>query len=94
MGVASATASAMIGERMGMPGFREISAVCTHPEWVGRGLARRLLAFLTNDLLERGDTPFLHVSPAHERAWRLYERCGYRIRAALPFCALTRPAGP
>jgi predicted GNAT family acetyltransferase len=80
----------MIGERMGMPGYREISAVCTHPDFTGRGLARRLLAFLTGDLAARGDTPFLHVSPGNQRAERLYEQNGFRIRTAIAFGSLRR----
>jgi ribosomal protein S18 acetylase RimI-like enzyme len=82
--------AAMAGERMGMPDFREISAVCTHPDFVGRGLARRLLAFLGNDILARGSTPFLHVSPANTRAVRLYEQNGYRTRLLVPFWSLRR----
>ncbi len=82
--------AAMIGERMGMPGWREISAVCTHPDFTGRGLARRLLAFLGGDIAARGDTPFLHVSPGNERAVRLYEQNGFRVRMAIAFAALRR----
>ncbi|NUO51014.1 MAG: GNAT family N-acetyltransferase [Polyangiaceae bacterium] len=82
--------SAMVGERMGFVGHREISAVCTHPEAVGRGLARQLLALLTNDLIERGEVPFLHVSPDNTRALALYEQNGYRRRKPLPFFALRR----
>jgi GNAT superfamily N-acetyltransferase len=81
---------AMIGERMAMPGLREISAVCTHPACVGRGLARRLLAHASNAMLERGETPFLHVSPTNERAVQLYEQNGYRRRIDVPFYAVTR----
>ena len=81
---------AMIGERMAMPGLREISAVCTHPERTGRGLARRLLAFASNDLLARGETPFLHVSPANTRAVQLYEQNRYRHRIDVPFWSLRR----
>lgn len=77
--------AAMIGERMGMPGAREISAVCTHPDFVGRGLARRLLVFLGNELLSRGELPFLHVSPSNTRALQLYEVNGWRVRKQLPF---------
>ena len=80
--------AAMIGERMGMPGFREISAVCTHPDFTGRGLARRLLAFLGNDLLAAGQLPFLHVSPKNARAVSLYEQNGWRTRVELPFWSL------
>jgi ribosomal protein S18 acetylase RimI-like enzyme len=82
---------AMIGERMGMPGYREISAVCTHPDFTGRGLARRLLRFLTSDLVAHGNTPFLHVSPDNQRAIRLYQQNGYHARAHIAFASLRRP---
>jgi ribosomal protein S18 acetylase RimI-like enzyme len=81
---------AMIGERMAVPGLREISAVCTHPACVGRGLARRLLAYASNEVVARGETPFLHVSPANERALRLYEQNGYRGRIDVPFWSVQR----
>ncbi len=84
------TLAAMVGERMAMPGFREVSAVCTAPEHVGRGLARRLLTGLSADLRERGEVPFLHVSPANTRAVQLYEQNGYRTRALVPFWSLRR----
>ncbi len=34
--------AAMAGERMRFPGFTEVSGVCTHPDFRGRGLARSL----------------------------------------------------
>jgi len=83
---------AMIGERLGMPGWREMSAICTHPDATGRGLARKLTTMLTNDTLRRGDTPFLHVSPSNTRAAELYLRMGYRLRRTLPFAVLRRAA--
>lgn len=82
--------AAMIGERLGTDASQEISAVCTHPSFTGRGYARRLLAMLGNDNLQRGRTPFLHVSQQNERAGRLYEHVGYRRRAQLPFWSLRR----
>lgn len=81
---------AMAGERMGMPGYREISAVCTHPDHVGRGLARRVLAFLATDIAAGGATPFLQVSPSNARAIHLYEQNGFRTRTELPFAAIRR----
>lgn len=81
---------AMAGERMGFPGHRELSAICTHPDFVGRGLARRLLNHLGADLAARGVTPFLHVAPSNTRAIRLYEQNGYRVRRTVAFAALTR----
>ena len=82
--------AAIIGERLGAPGWREMSAICTHPQCLGRGYARRMTAFLTNDTLQRGDTPFLHVSPANTRALGLYQAMGYRRRGHIPFWSLRR----
>lgn len=82
--------AAMIGERLGTDTHTEMSAICTHPDFTGRGYARRLTAFLTNDTLERGRTPFLHVSYENVHAKSLYERIGYRLRRDIPFWALTR----
>ena len=82
--------AAMAGERMGMDGWQEISAICTHPDFHGRGYARRLLAWLSNDNLARGRTPFLHVSHDNEGAKRLYETGGYRYRPDISFWSLRR----
>lgn len=83
--------AAIIGERLGTDRHVEMSAICTHPDYLGRGLASRLTAFLTNDTLAGGATPFLHVSPANTRAKALYEHLGYRLRAEVPFFGLRRP---
>lgn len=82
--------AAMIGERLGTDTQQEISAVCTHPDFAGRGYARRLLAMLGNDVLERGLQPFLHVSHENLRAKQLYEQAGYRLRRDIGFWSLRR----
>jgi ribosomal protein S18 acetylase RimI-like enzyme len=82
--------AAMIGERLGTETHTEMSAICTHPDFEGLGYASRLTAFLTNDTLERSQTPFLHVSLANLRAKALYERLGYRLRRRIPFWSLRR----
>lgn len=82
--------AAMIGERLGTDSHQEISAVCTDPDFNGRGYARRLLAMLSNDNLERNRQPFLHVSHENSRALLLYEQMGYRIRRDIPFYSLRR----
>ncbi|MGA9343131.1 MAG: GNAT family N-acetyltransferase [Rhodanobacteraceae bacterium] len=84
---------AMAGERMGFGEYRELSAICTHPDHTGRGFAQRLTAMLNNDVLDRGRRPFLHVSHKNTRAIALYERLGYRFRADIPLVAATRLAG-
>ena len=47
-------------------------------------------AMLGNDNLERGLTPFLHVSHANERAKSLYARNGFRLRRDIGFHSLQR----
>jgi len=82
--------AAMAGERMGMDGYTELSAICTHPDFLGRGHARRLLAFLANDNHARGRVPFLHVSHENPRAVALYLRNGFELRRDIPFWSLRR----
>ena len=82
--------AAIIGERLGTDNAREMSAICTHPEFLGRGYARRMTALLTNDTLARGLRPFLHVSYENTRAKTLYEQMGYRLRRDIPFWSLRR----
>lgn len=69
---------AMAGERMYAGRYREISGVCTHPDFQGRGLARRLMAKLTRRQMMREEIPFLHVMRSNSRAHQLYERMGFR----------------
>jgi ribosomal protein S18 acetylase RimI-like enzyme len=69
---------AMAGERMAAPGLREISGVCTHPGYQGRGYARRLMLKLIRRQLLRNETPFLHVMRENEAAHNLYVRMGFR----------------
>jgi ribosomal protein S18 acetylase RimI-like enzyme len=82
--------AAMIGERLGTDACQEMSAICTHPDFNGHGYARRLTALLTNDVLARGRTPFLHVSHANSRAKQLYEQLGYSHRRDIGFWSLRR----
>jgi GNAT superfamily N-acetyltransferase len=69
---------AMAGERMHADRLREISAVCTHPQHQGRGLARALMLHLMRRELARGETPFLHVLGRNAVALGLYRRMGFR----------------
>jgi predicted GNAT family acetyltransferase len=68
----------MAGERMHAGTLRELSGVCTHPDFQGRGLARRLMSVLIRRELQRHETPFLHVMRDNIGARRLYERMGFR----------------
>jgi ribosomal protein S18 acetylase RimI-like enzyme len=68
---------AMAGERMHAGRLREISGVCTHPDFQGRGYARRLMVKLVRRQLQRGETPFLHVMRDNTGARELYRRLGF-----------------
>lgn len=68
---------AMAGERLQPPGYTEVSAVCTHPDAVGQGLARGLVAAVVERIQARGETAFLHVRPDNERAIRIYQQLGF-----------------
>lgn len=69
---------AMAGARLCAGGFGEISGVCTHPDFQGRGLARRLAAKLIRRQILRNETPFLRVFRNNAAACRLYQRIGFR----------------
>jgi ribosomal protein S18 acetylase RimI-like enzyme len=76
------------GERLQLDGFTEISAVCSDPEFRGRGYARALVAFLAAQALGAGKTPFLHVTPTNG-AKALYEKVGFRLRRGIRLTVLT-----
>jgi ribosomal protein S18 acetylase RimI-like enzyme len=69
---------AMGGERFYAGSYREISGVCTRPEFQGRGFARRLMNKLIRRQMQRNETPFLHVMRDNTHARDLYKRMGFR----------------
>lgn len=68
---------AMAGGRKCAGGFGEISGVCTHPDFQGRGLARRLVIELVRRQLLRNEFPFLRVLQSNADACRLYRQLGF-----------------
>ena len=82
---------AMAGQRLAPPGFREVSAVCTHPDFRGRGLAAGLTALVAQRILHRGERPFLHHASDNDPARRVYEALGFRFRRQVVFEALGAP---
>jgi ribosomal protein S18 acetylase RimI-like enzyme len=73
---------AMAGERLHLPGFTEVSAVCTHPEYIGRGYGSALMSVVMAGITRRGEAPFLHVRVGNP-AQGLYEKLGFKVRAPL-----------
>jgi predicted GNAT family acetyltransferase len=84
--------AAMAGERMRFPGYTEVSGVCTHPDFRGRGLARRLSAMVAARIEARGERPFLHAWKANHTAISLYETLGFKLRTELNISILKRSA--
>lgn len=73
---------AMAGERMQFAQNVEISAVCVHPDYRGKGYARLLVTTLMQQITERRMMPFLHVVAENTGAITLYESLGFVGRTA------------
>jgi len=84
---------AMAGERLKVPGYTEVSAVCTHPDYLGRGYAAALMTEIMRGIRERGETPFLHARGDNARAIALYERLGFLTRKIGYFAVLRKANG-
>jgi predicted GNAT family acetyltransferase len=82
--------AAMAGERMRFPGFTEVSGVCTHPDFRGQGMARRLSSMVASAIQQRGEQPFLHAWSTNHAAIALYENLGFKLRTAVRVAVLTR----
>src|SRR4029077_16164652 len=74
---------AMAGERLRPLGYTEISAVCTHPDYRGRGYASSLVSALIQKIVERGEIPFLHVRTENIGAIHVYEKLGFKTRRVI-----------
>lgn len=81
---------AMAGERLRLPGFTEVSGVCTHPDHRGHGYAAALMSVVAGRIQGWGETPFLHVYAHNVGAIRLYEALGYRVRRVMNMTVLKR----
>jgi predicted GNAT family acetyltransferase len=85
--------AAMAGQRLAVPGLAEISAVCTHPDFRGRGYAAGLVTAVARAIAERGETPFLTVLTSNIAAIRVYESIGFRLRRRLHLAVAFPPMG-
>jgi predicted GNAT family acetyltransferase len=84
--------AAMAGERMRpAPGFAEVSAVCTWPEFRGQGLAGKLIRRVMAGFVAEGQTPFLHSYAGNAKAIALYETLGFTARREMVVTMLGRP---
>jgi predicted GNAT family acetyltransferase len=75
--------AAMTGQRMHPVPYMEVSAVCTHPDFRGKGYAKALMLHVMKIILDNSCIPFLHVLTSNAGAIQLYESIGFRVRKKL-----------
>ncbi len=83
--------ASMAGQRLGLNDFTEVSAVCTWPEFRGRGFANALVSTVANAVFEQNKTPFLGVREDNVSAIGVYEKVGFTIRRTLHVTVLKKP---
>jgi ribosomal protein S18 acetylase RimI-like enzyme len=79
---------AMAGEQLRLPGFIEVSAVCTHPDVRGRGYAPALMSTVMDHIYAQGKTPILHSFSSNEAAIAVYRRLGFTRRRSFELAVL------
>ncbi|MDC0766602.1 GNAT family N-acetyltransferase [Streptomyces sp. HD] len=85
---------AMAGERLRLPGWTEISAVCADPDRRGLGLATRLVRAVAAGIRDRGETLFLPAAADNVPAIRLYESIGFTLRRRSTIGLVRTPGTP
>jgi ribosomal protein S18 acetylase RimI-like enzyme len=73
----------MAGKRLSPDPYVEVSAVCTHPDFGGKGLSNQVMRRVIADIKQAGKIPFLHVYPENTPAIKLYTKLGFEPRASL-----------
>lgn len=84
--------AAMAGSRINLDGYTEVSGICTHPDFRGRGLASELSLHVANVIRNRGDIPFLHAYADNHGAIALYRKLGFEIRREVNVAVVKRKA--
>ena len=79
---------AMAGQRLHPAPYAEISAVCTHPDYLGRGYASHLLRQQARRIRAAGEIPFLHVRADNTTAIRVYQALGFALRREMSICIM------
>ena len=74
---------AMAGQRLRLPGFIEISAVCVAPEYRWLGMGAELMRHMCARIFEQGQLPFLHTYQSNTNAIQLYSHLGFELRAKM-----------
>ncbi|WP_394888675.1 GNAT family N-acetyltransferase [Mesorhizobium sp. AaZ16] len=83
---------AMAGERLKQDGLTELSGVCVHPEFQGKGLGRLMTLYAAGKIFAKGEQPFLHTYASNSVAIGLYESIGFRLRTPMNVAVIERQA--
>lgn len=74
---------AMAGHRFQSGPYIEISAVCTHPDYLSNGYAKVLINSQIRKLCNAGNIPYLHVRADNHRAYGIYRKMGFVTRTEM-----------
>ncbi|SDP21218.1 FR47-like protein [Mucilaginibacter sp. OK268] len=77
--------AAMAGYRTQPSPYIEISAVCTHPDHLGKGYAGTLINYHIRQIVAASGIPYLHSRIDNANAIRLYQKLGFSIRKEMTF---------
>jgi predicted GNAT family acetyltransferase len=83
---------AMAGERLKQDGLTELSGVCVHPDFQGKGLGRLMTLYAAGKIFAKGEQPFLHTYASNSVAIGLYESIGFRLRTPMNVAVIERQA--
>ncbi len=75
--------AAMAGQRLRLADRAEVSGVCTHPDFRGRGLAGLLTRHSASAIVTEGRVPILHTWSDNTAALDVYRRIGFVERAQI-----------
>jgi predicted GNAT family acetyltransferase len=77
--------AASTGERMQMNDFIEVSTAIAHPDYLGKGSAKQLVAHTANAIIAQNKSAFLHAYEKNVAAINLYEKLGFKTRRKISF---------
>jgi hypothetical protein len=80
----------MAGQRFHANQYVEISAVCTHPDFHGKGYAGQIIQSQIRKIKASSEVPFLHVRNDNIQAIHLYKSLGFEVRKPMNIYAIQK----
>ncbi|WP_316829432.1 GNAT family N-acetyltransferase [Pedobacter aquatilis] len=80
----------MAGNRFNPAPYMEISAVCTHPDYLGKGYSKSIMNEQVKRIILNNQIPFLHVKSDNLAAIKLYEKVGFKFRTEMTAYVISR----